>query len=174
LPSNHNCGLEIFKVLHKSEASDEILDTIHLERASANIQVALAYGVRDLRQTHVVGAHRFGVDVDLILADEPTDRGDLANPLDRLQGVANGPVLDAAQLVGVPATNGAALWVLALEGVPEDLPQGGGIRAKRGGDAIRDRSRRKRRELLEHPRAGPIELDVVVEDDVDRGESKSR
>ncbi len=124
--------LEVVERLDEADPADDVLDVVDLHRAGADVDVRLTDRVGDLSQRDPVGAHRVGIDVDLVLLDEAADRGDLADPVDRLQGVANGPVLDAPELVEVPAAGRVAVGVAPLERVPEDLPEGGGVGAEGG------------------------------------------
>ncbi len=74
-----------------------------------------------------MGAHGVGVDLDLVLADEAADRGDLGDTPGLHQPIADVPVLDGAQLVQVPPAGRLAVRVAALQRVPEDLAKGRGV-----------------------------------------------
>ena len=120
------------------------------------------------------GPHRVGVDVDLVLLHEAADRGHLADPLGAEQVVAHVPVLDRAQLVQVPAAGRVAVGVAALQRVPVDLAQRRRVGAERRLNAFGQRAGRQAVELLQHPGARPVELDVLLEDHVDRREAEER
>ena len=122
----------------------------------------------DLRTASVISVnplspHLHGIDVDLVLFDVPTDRGDFGHALDRVELVPDVPVLDASQLGEIEA--------LAFDRVPEDLAQRGGVRTQHGLDArgrcvsaTASRSRTRVREVV----------DVLVENHEDHREPESR
>ena len=125
------------RLFEEAEAADHVLDAVDLDGPGAHVHVGLPDRLEDLVQAHPEGPHGVGIHVDLVLADEAADRGDLGHALGRQQGVAHVPVLDAAQLVQIPAAGGIAGLVAALEGVPEDLAQGGGVGPEGGLHALR-------------------------------------
>ena len=163
----HDRGLEVLQVLYEAKATDHILDVVDLKGPRTDIEVRVADSVRHLAQGHAMGTHRFGVDVDLILADEAADGRYFADSGHGLERVAHGPVLNAAQLIRVPPPHDLTLRVLALQRIPEDLPQRGCVGPQRGGHPVRHGPRCERRQLLEHSRARPVELHVILEDHVD-------
>ena len=165
-------ALDVFQALQEAEAADHVLDAVDLDRARSHVQVRAPDRSKDLLQGHAVGSHGVGIDVDLHLAHEAAHRGHLRHAARRGQGVAHGPVLDRAQLVEVPAARRAPGLVPSLEGVPEDLTEGRRVRAEGRGDLRRQGVGGEAGELLEHARAGGVELGLVLEDDVDRGEAE--
>ena len=164
--------LEVLHVLDETHAADDVLDAVELEGAGADVEVGLPDGGGHLLEGHVAGEERLTVDIDLVLANVAADGGDLAHPGDRLQRVAHGEVLHAAQLVEIPPANDVALLVAPFERVPVHLPQGSGVRTEGGGGVFRQRVLRQRSQLFQDARAGPVELHVVFEDHVDRGEAE--
>ena len=79
-----------------------------------------------------MGAHGVGIHVDLIFLYEAANRGHFADAFGREQSVAHVPVLRAADLIEIPAAGGIALRIAAFDGVPVNLPKGGGVGAQRG------------------------------------------
>ena len=69
---------------------------------------------------------------------------------------------------------GLTVGIDAFERVPKHLAHGGGIGPERGLNPLRKHARREAVEFLEDPRPRPIEVDPIVENDVDRGESEHR
>ncbi len=63
---------------------------------------------------------------------------------------------------------------MTFECVPENLPQRSCVWPQCGLDSFGQRARRQAVELFQHPRTGPIEFGVLVENDVDAGETKHR
>ena len=72
----------------------------------------------------------------------------------------------------IPAAGGVAVAVPTLQRVPEHLAEGRRIRSECRGDARRQRPRWQAVELLDDARTRPVELDVFLEDDVDRAETE--
>jgi hypothetical protein len=105
------------------------------------------------------------MDVDLVLLDEAADARDLAHSFDGIELVAHVPVLDRPQFREVEA--------LALDRVPVDLPESGRIGAEHGHDARRQPLLRDVH-ALEHTRARPVVIDVVLEDDERHREPEAR
>ena len=140
-PRDDHCRLEVVEILDEAQASHDVLDAIDLQGASADVEVALTHCVGDLGQADPVRPHRLGIYVDLILSDEAADRRHFADAFDGLQCIADRPVLNRSQLVGIPAPNGIALRILSFERVPEDLPECGRVGAKRWRDAVGHRPR---------------------------------
>jgi hypothetical protein len=167
----------LFEVPHRSneaQASNEVLRAIDLESTRADIQVRLANGTGDLFDRHPTCEHGFRVDVDLVLLNVSSDRGDLRNARDGLQCKAHGPVLRGTELVQVPSADRLPLGSTSFEGVPKDLPERGGVWPERGCYVIGEGARRERSELLENARARPIELHTFLEDHVDGREAEHR
>ena len=170
----HDGLLELARFLDEPEPANEVLDAVDFDRARADVEVGFPDGVGHLHERDAVGAHRFGVDIDLILADVAADGRHLADPLHALKGVADDPILDGPKLVLVPAPDDVAVFVAALERVPKHLPERRRVGPEGGRHSLGYRAGWQRRQLLENPRAGPVEVDAIVEDDVDGGEPERR
>ena len=120
----------LFEILDEADAADDVLHAVDFHGPGAHLHIGHLQGGDDLRQADARRAHGVGIDLDLVLAHEAAHTGHLAHPLGRGQGVAHVPVLHGADLVGIPAARRPAVWVAALQGVPEDLAQGRGVGAQ--------------------------------------------
>ena len=85
-----------------------------------------------LAEADAVGTKRVRVDIDLILARGPADRGDFRHAGDGVELVADVPILYRAKLTQVLA--------LPFDRVPEDLAEG-----RRVGGHVRSDTRREER-----------------------------
>ena len=128
--------------------------------------------VDDLGKTDIIRPKCIGVDVDLVFFDKPADRGHLGNAVRPLQRIADVPVLDATDLVQIPAASWIALRVTAFERIPENLSQGGRIRSQSGRDIVRQYALWEAGKFLQHSGTGPVEINVIFENDIDGGVSK--
>src|SRR5262249_19437958 len=107
------------------------------------VPVASHHGVNHARQRDLVRAEPVRIDVDLVLAHGAADAGHLGDAGHGVQLIADEPVLDRAKV--------AEGMALALDGVPEHVPDAGGIRAERGNDPGRE-PLGEQVQALEHPR----------------------
>ena len=130
--------------------------------------------MENLVEPHPVGAHRVRVDVDLVFLHKAAYRGYLTDAVGRQQGIAHLPVLDATQLVQVPAARGSALFVAAFQRVPEYLPQGRGIWSQGRLDALGQQTGRQTIELFEDAGARPVEIDFFGKNHIDARKAKHR
>lgn len=158
---------EVGDATDEAEAANEVFDAVDLEGAGADVEVRALDGHDQLLQGDAVGPHGIGVDVNLIFLDMTADGGDLGDAADGLKGVAEVPILNTTQLLQVPAAAGLALFIAALEGVPEDLAEAGGVGAEGGAHGIREGAVWEAGEFFEDARAGPVEVNLFFEDDVD-------
>ena len=160
-------GLEVLDALHVAAAADHVLAPAELDEPAADVVVALAdrgdHRVeRDLERGEGVRVHR-----DLVLPDLAADGGDLRDPRDALDRVAQVPVLEGAQLVG------RVLAAPIHERVLVDPPDARGVGA--------ELHLHVRRELLgdlgqvlEDARPRPVRVRPVLEDHVDVAEPEVR
>ena len=113
----------------------------------------------------VARGHLDRVEIDLVLLDESADARNLGHAVDGLQAELQIPVLDRAEL--------AEVVVLRLQRVPEHVAHARPL----GAEARRDAGGQQGADVvqpLEHARARPVDVDVVVEDDVDEREPEHR
>lgn len=103
------------------------------------------------------------IDINLVLLNVTADRCDFGDAGNGVQLVADEPVLQAAQFPQRVRR--------ALDGVPEDMADAGRI-----GPEGRRHSRRKRlgdqAHALQHPAAGEVQVDIVLEDHVNHREAE--
>ena len=153
--------LNVLGVVDPADAADEVLGVVLLDGPAADGGVAAGDGVVQLGQRDAVGAEGVGVHVDLVLERHPADRADLGH-------AGHGVDLRAdEELLQRPAA--AGVEVAAVERVPEDLAQGGGV----GRQVRRDAGRQDvagHGQPLQHALAGEVEIDVVLEDQRDHRE----
>ena len=94
-------GRHLFEIAYATEiteASHHVFALAHLDRAPAHVVVAHANRVNDPGEGYVVRQQLVGIDRDLVLLHEPTDRRHLCHAWDRLELVAEKPILKRAQL----------------------------------------------------------------------------
>ena len=155
--------LEVADVLDIAEPAHHVLAFAHLDQPPADVRVGALDGGLDGAERHTVGAQPHRVDLDLVLAHEAAEGGDLRDPVDRHQTVLEVPVLIGAQL-GERAVG-------RVEDVHEGPPDPGGVGAELRRHAVGQLAR-KAVEVLEHPRPRPVEIGAVLEDHVDEGETE--
>ncbi len=131
-----------------------------LQRLPAHVLVALAHRVDHVAEADAVGEQLVRVEVDLVLLHEAAHRGHLGHALHRGEGVAQGPVLEAAQLRGV------ALPGLVDQGVLVDPAHAGGVGAQRRVHPL-GQGALHRVEVFQDAGAGPVDVGPVLENDVD-------
>ena len=141
-------------------APDHVLGAAEVDEAPSHFAVAGAHGLDHATDRQPVGLQPVRVDVDLELADVSAERGDVGDARDGFQVVAEVPVLGGAHV------GEAALARLVHESVLVDPAQARRIRTQLGLHARRE-AREDRREVLQRPGAGPVDVGAVLEDDVD-------
>ena len=152
--------LEIGARAEVAVAAHHVLGAAEFDHAPADLAVAAAHGLHDLADGEAVGAQPVGIDVHLVLADVAAERRDVGDAGDRLQ-VSSGDTSPAA----IAGRRGCASRVVH-EHVLEHPAEAGRVGSELGRDALRQ-ARKDRREVLERPRARPVDIGAVVEDDVD-------
>jgi hypothetical protein len=115
-------------------AAHHVLAAGEFDQAAADIVVAAAHGGDHFRNRHAVSGQAVGVYLDLILANETAERGDFGDSGDRLEMIAEIPILDGAELGQVRA----GLEARATDqSILEDPADAGGIGAEFGVHALR-------------------------------------
>ena len=159
--------LQISDPLHVATAAHHVLAPAELDQPPADVVVPASYGVDDHVERQLVGRERVRVHVDLVLPDLAADRGHLRHAGDRLDRVAEVPVLEGAQLVRRVLSRPIHERVLVD---PAD--------ARRVGSQldlhVLGKLRRDLGEVLEHARARPVQVGPVLEDHVDVAEPEVR
>ncbi len=129
-----------------------------LDHVAADVPVAPHHRVDDRGEGDVVGAQAIGIEVDLVLTDLAADAGDLSHARHGVELIPNEPVLNGPQV--------AQRVAFPLDGIPEHMPDPGGIRAECRHHA-RWHGLRDEVEALQHPGPGEVKVDRVLEDHVD-------
>ena len=157
--------LDVLDRLDVAPAAHHDLATGELEQAALDVVVGAAHALHHLLDGDPERGHAVGVEIDLVLFDEPPHAGDLGHPGHAGQGVAHEPVLDGAQRGQVVAAG------VVHQGIGEHPADPGGVRAD-------DRCHGRRQlacdllEVLDHPRPRPVDVGPVLEDRVDVGEAE--
>src|SRR5260370_21438669 len=94
----------------------------NLKGLPSGINVALADGIDDIADGYVIDNKLVGIEIDLVLFDEPADRGDFGDTSDGFERVAKVPVLECSELGEV------VLSAVIDERIFEDPPKSGSVR----------------------------------------------
>src|SRR5439155_19299044 len=155
--------LDVTDPTEVAEPADRVVGARHLYGPRPDVLVGPAHGRDDLARRYAVGEEPGRVEQHLVLPHEPAQTRDLGHARHRLERVAHLVVLDRAEPVGRVAGT--------LEGVLIDPAYAGGVRSEpglgAGGEPALDRV-----QVLEHPRAGPIEIGPVREGPVHEGRAE--
>ena len=168
----HHRIFQVGELFDKPNPADDVLHLIDLDGAGADIEVGHPHRLEDLVEGDTVDPHRIGIDIDLVFLHKPAHRGHFADPFGGHQGIAHIPVLDAAQFLQIPAASRPPLGILPFQGIPEHLPQGGGVRPEPRLHPFRKRCTGKAVELFGNPGAAPVKVDLFFKNDVDAGETE--
>ena len=155
--------LKVGEVLDVAAPAHGELGLGDLDRAAADIHVAVADHVADFGERNAERLQAPRVDHDAILLDEAPDAGDLGHALGLGKPKADGPVLNRAKL-------GEAL-LRPANNVLIDPANAGRVGTDAGRDA-RGQPSRGGTEIFEHARARPIEVGAVLEDHIDEGDAE--
>src|SRR5204863_513532 len=148
-----------------SAAAHHVLSAAEIEQASAGLVVPFPYRVDNLAGRDAIALQQFGIEIDLVLAGVAADGRDIGNARNREQMIAQIPVLIRAQL------RQAVLSGLIDYGVLEYPAEAGGVRSQFRLYAF-GKFAGYAGQTFRGPRAGQIEISVVIEDDVDVGISE--
>ena len=173
-PRRDGSVAEVIEGGEESAAANHVLHPVDLDRPGPDVEVGFHHRLEHLVEADAEGPHGVGIDIDLVLLEKAADGGDLGHPLRPLQGVAHVEVLDAAQLLWVPAACWPPLGIASLEGVPEDLAEGGGVGSEGGADPRGEGAWGKAVELLQDLRPRPVPIRILPEDEVDAREAEIR
>ena len=136
-----------------------------LERAAADVHVAVADDVAHLLQRNAEGTHAAGIDDDAVLLDEAADAGNLGDALGLGQAEADFPVLQRAQV--------GERFVLAHHRVLIDPADAAGVRSEGRGHAG-GQPLGCGVEVFKDTAARPVDVGAVLEDDVDERHAEER
>ena len=154
---------QVLDVRHAAQvalAAHHVLGLGHLHHAAAHVAVGVAHHLRHLGQWNAVGAQLHRVDGDLVGLHKPANGCHLGHAMGLGELVAQVPVLQRAQL-------GQGL-VLGQQRVLVDPAHAGRVRADLRRHAL-GHAPRCEVEVFEHPRAGPVDVGAILEDDIDEG-----
>ena len=151
---------EIVEVAEIARGTHHIFGFAHLDDRAARFLVGGLDCAHDLGVSHAERCHPVRFQHDLVLLDHSADAGDLGNAGNRLELVAQEPVLQAAQSGKVVPAGPVD------ERIFVDPPHTGCIGPKRARDAI-GQAVLHLVEIFEHARACPVEVGTVLEDDID-------
>ena len=159
-PETVDAQRHVLQVLHGLDVpqpADHVLGLRHFHDPAAHVVVAPLDCRLDPVERYVVDQQLVGVDLHLVLLDEPADAGDLGHPVDRSEFVPEEPVLDAPQFRQVVP--------VAPEHVLVDPAHARGVGPERGVHARRQAVGHVA-QVLQHAAAGPVDVRAVLEDDV--------
>ena len=159
--------LDVLRVLDVSVAADHVLRAGELDQPCAHLDVGIAHRLRHHHERDVVGGQLFPIHGDLVLVLETADRGDFCHARDRLQRIAQVPILEGSQ---IGQRMGAAL---IHQGVLKNPSHAGSVRADLGLDSGGER-RKHLAQVFEHTAPGPIDVGPVLENDVYVGKAEVR
>ncbi len=135
----HDDVLKILKRCGVAASADHVFGAAEFEQASAGFDVAVAHRVDDLGGGDAVALEAIGIEVDLVLACESADGGDVGDTGHGLQMVAQIPILIGAQFGEAVLAGGVD------EGVLVDPAEAGGVGAESRSSRLRAAGRERRR-----------------------------
>ena len=91
-------ALEIRDAVDVPAPSHRVLVLGDLDHAAAHLVVRAADRFRDGSYRNAVREQTVGIEIDLVLPDKPSDRGNLGHAIDPLQPVAERPILEGPEL----------------------------------------------------------------------------
>ena len=171
---NGNHGFfDVFHLFDIAQAAHQIFRLVDFDGFGAHIPVGFLNGLHHFVQWNVVGFQRVRVYVDLVFLHKAANGCYFRNPFGGVKSVFHIKILNRTNFVQVPAPGGAAVFVAPFDGVPIHLPQSRGIGTKRRLHAFRQQTRWQRTQLFQYPRARPVKLYIIREDDEYAGKAKN-
>ena len=156
---------EVVDRLDVALAADDIFELRQLDGAAADIGVDGADRVAHLLHGNAEIAHPLRIEDDIVLLDEAAYAGDLGDAFGLGQSEFQIPVLDRARV--------RKLQLFRHDGIlvdPADAGRVGADGRRHAGGKARGRAVQE----LQHPRARPVDVGAVLEDDVDKGDAEER
>ena len=150
--------LDVGRPAQVAFAPDHVLGFGHFHDPATHVAVGLADDLRHLGKRYSVRPQLHRIDDDLVGLDEPAHAGDLRDALRLGELIAQIPVLDRAQLGEILV--GADKRVLIHPSDP------GRVRSELRGNALGKPAGREV-QVLEDPRARPIDVRAIFEDHID-------
>ena len=150
-----------------AETADHVLRPAQIEHTTADFIRAHLYLVDDRRKRNAIGEQLVGIELYLILPDEAADAGDLSNAGHGLQGIAQMPVLQAAQV------GKAVLAALIDDGIFVDPACARCIGADRRMHVL-GQPPADLLQIFNDTRTRPVEISAILENYVDIGVPEHR
>ena len=160
---------QVIKRLDITQSPHQVLHVVELDGAGPHFHIALAHRPEQVGHIDAVGFHRLGIGIHLVFPDKTADRRYFRDSPGRGEPVAHVEILYAAQLLKVPAPGRVAFLVAALQGIPENLSEAGGIGAQRRLDPFGQGAGRQRVEFFKNSGSAPVEIDILFENHIDTG-----
>src|SRR6185503_4963722 len=126
--ANHDV-LNVIHRLNETDAADDRPGAVRFDDIASDVRIASANRFDHFAEREAIGPEPVRIEIDLVLLDGSADGCHLGHTGDGIQLVPDEPVLQASQL--------AERQPIALDRVPEDVPDAGGIRTECRGDACR-------------------------------------
>ncbi len=157
--------LKIGYGLYVTATADKLLVACHFQDAAAHVLVGFPHCFHDVLQWYPQRGQLVGVQADLVFTLIAAYRSHFGNPFHSFQGIAQVEILQRAQVRKVVVAGGVPQRILINPAHTGGVRPQGGIDAFRqiGGGAV---------EILQHPGAGPVHIDAVVEDHIDERQSE--
>ncbi len=158
-------GFQVAQRTQIAESPDHVFRAAHFKHSPADFIRAGADFFDDRGKRDSVGAKLVRVQIDLVLLDEPADRRHFRYSRNGFELVAEVPILNAAQV------GKTALVAAVHKDVLVDPARPRGVRSNHWMDVRREPSLNLLH-VFENPRARPIQIGSVFEDDEDVGIAK--
>ena len=158
---------EVVERLQVPGGAHHVLGFTEFEHRAATLAVGLLHGVDHAVVRDAVGAQLVREEDDLVLAHHAADRGHFGHVRHGLQLVLQEPILQRAEFAQVMPAAAVHQRVLV------DPAHAGGV-GPQGRLRCGRQARLHLREVLEHPRACPVRVGAVLEQDVDERIAEER
>ena len=157
-------AFDVAFVAQPADAAHDVFGVVLLDHAATGGHVAASHRRIQVAQRDAERAERLGTDINLVFDRHPADRGHVRDAARRVELRRDVELVDRPQPLRIDRPRR-----IGLDGVPEDLSEGGRV-----GSQIRHDARRQIRprlaEFLGHALPGEIEVHAIVEDDRDHRE----
>src|ERR1700730_15976716 len=161
----HHDISDIIELFHQAKPAYDGPGTVLGDDITAHIRVARHHGAHHHAERNAVGAQQVRIDINLVLLHRAPDARYFGNSGDRIELIADIPVLQSAQI--------AHIQPHALHRVPEDVAHPCRVRSERRHNTSRKLFAHQV-QAFQHACAGEIKVHIVVEDHEDHGEAERR
>src|SRR5271166_5686344 len=153
--------LQIADAFDVAASTHEKLGSGNFKGLAPNIRVAFSNRIHDIADGNVECDKFIGIEIDLILFDEPAHRRDFGHSVNGFERVPEVPVLERPKL-------GEVIFSAVIDqGVLENPPDTGGVRSDDRIETLRQ-SPSDRVQILDHSRARPVNVSAVLKDHVNK------